>query len=124
MSCFEKTRYVQAFFRPYLQFCDVLRIKPHVTKNSKKLNSGKTMYFANHRSWADFFVDGLAHEQFIIARTLCGGASYVARYMVCVGVPGMAFTAWIHNYIWLFRRRKNINRQWFTGFFRECWDLR
>ncbi|KAK8806050.1 hypothetical protein WA171_007136 [Blastocystis sp. BT1] len=104
MSCWEKTNY----------FCEYLRIKPHVTKKSSKLLPGKTMYLSNHRSWADFFVDG----------TLCGGASYIARMMVCLGVPGMAFTAWINNYIWLFHRKKNINRSWFTEFFRKNWDMR
>ena len=44
--------------------------------------------------------------------------------MVAVAVPGMAFTAWINNYIWLFHRKKNISRTWFTEFFRKSWEMR
>lgn len=83
------------------------------------------MFLANHRSWADFFVDGFVfiHSRHP-SRSLCGGASYVARLMVAVAVPGMVFTAWINNYVWLFHRKKNINRNWFTEFFKKSWDLR
>ena len=66
---------------------------------------------------------GIHFVSSFIGRTLCGGASYIARMMVCLGVPGMAFTAWINNYIWLFHRKKNINRSWFTEFFRKNWDM-
>ena len=44
--------------------------------------------------------------------------------MVAVAVPGMVFTAWINNYIWLFHRKKNISRSWFTEFFRKNWEMR
>lgn len=83
------------------------------------------MFMSNHRSWADFFVDGYFFQfSFLPYRTLCGGASYIARLMVAVAVPGMVFTAWINNYVWLFHRKKNISRQWFTEFFRENWEKR
>ena len=84
------------------------------------------MYLVNHRSWADFFLDGydIRYNALVMCRTLCGGASYVARMMVAVAVPGMAFTAWINNYIWLFRRKRNISRSWFTEFFRQNWEMR
>ena len=102
-----------------------MRIRPHVTKKSKELRPGKTMFMSNHRSWADFFVDGYFFPiLFLSYRTLCGGASYIARLMVAVAVPGMVFTAWINNYVWLFHRKKNISRQWFTEFFRKNWEKR
>ena len=82
------------------------------------------MFLINHRSWADFFVDGFVSVDSYNSRTLCGGASYIARLMVCVAVPGMAFTAWINDYIWLFHRKRNINRNWFTSFFKANWDRR
>lgn len=83
------------------------------------------MFLSNHRSWADFFVDGYSYKQlYVIVSSLCGGASYIARLMVGVAVPGMVFTAWINNYVWLFHRKKNISRQWFTEFFRESWTKR
>lgn len=44
--------------------------------------------------------------------------------MVSAAVPGMVFTAWINNYVWLFHRKKNISRTWFTEFFKKHWDMR
>lgn len=67
---------------------------------------------------------GFCLNKILIASSLCGGASYISRLMVCLGVPGMAFTAWINDYIWLFRRKKGISRAWFTEFFRENWEKR
>ena len=41
-----------------LQCAEILDPRYICVKGSHKVNGGKTMYFVNHRSWADFFVDG------------------------------------------------------------------
>lgn len=53
-----------------------------------------------------------------------GGASYLSRMMVILGVPGPAFVAWINNFVWFFHRKRGISRDWLTEFFREHWNKR
>lgn len=53
------------------------KIIPRVSKKSETIEKGPIIYFCNHRSWADFFLDS----------ALVGGASYLARYAVIVAVP-------------------------------------
>ena len=89
------------------------------------LPSVVVFHYIHRPQFTHFFVDGYFFQfSFLSYRTLCGGASYIARLMVAVAVPGMVFTAWINNYVWLFHRKKNISRQWFTEFFRENWEKR
>ncbi len=90
--------------------------KPHiaVVKQSKPIKPGKTMFFANHRSWADFFMDGY----------MTGGSSYLSRYGVIAGVPGPCFCGYLYNFVLFFHRKRGINRQWFTDFFARKWSVR
>jgi len=72
------------------------------------------MFFSNHRSWADFFMDGY----------ITGGSSYLSRYGVIVGVPGPCYCGYLYNFVWFFHRKHGINRQWFTEFFAKKWSVR
>lgn len=88
--------------------------KISVVKQSQPIRPGKTMFFANHRSWTDFFLDGY----------ITGGSSYLSRYGVIVGVPGPCFCGYLNNFVWFFNRKPGIDRQWFTGFFARKWSVR
>ena len=96
------------------KFMDYLGVNIKVTPNSSKIQKGQVMFLCNHRSWADFFTD----------TCLCGGPSYISRYAVIFGVPGFAFCAWNSGCIWLFRRRRGIDRKKFTEFFAHNWKFR
>lgn len=85
-----------------------------VVKQSKPVRPGKTMFFSNHRSWADFFMDGY----------LTGGSSYLSRYGVILGVPGPCLTGYLFNFVMFFHRKKGIDRNWFTEFIKRKWAVR
>ncbi|KAK8791813.1 hypothetical protein WA158_005190 [Blastocystis sp. Blastoise] len=97
-----------------IHLTDILGAKEHLIKGAPEIAKGKVMFLCNHRSWADFFVDSVA----------VGGASYLSRLMVIVGVPGPAFVAWMNNFVWFFHRKRGISREWLTHFFEEHWKTR
>ena len=72
------------------------------------------MFFANHRSWADFFMDGM----------ITGGSSDLSRYGVIAGVPGPCLDGYVFSFVWFFHRKRGIDRNWFTRFFEKKWEKR
>lgn len=63
----------------------LLSVNLHTADVSKPVISGPVIYFCNHRSWADFFLDS----------ALLGGCSYLARYMVACAVPFPSLIGWL-----------------------------
>lgn len=100
-------------FRVTKSICDIMKIKFIHTKNSSPLEK-KALYLANHRSWGDFFVD----------QVVCGGAAYLARYMVILGTPFSGLYAWIAQSTWFFNRKKGIDRNALSKHLNEQWNLR
>lgn len=97
-----------------LQVADLFTPKIYTVKQSQPILPGKTMFFANHRSWTDFFMDGY----------MTGGSSYLSRYGVIVGVPGPCLCGYLFNFVWFFHRKRGIDRNWFTDFFAKKWAVR
>lgn len=61
------------------------KIVPRVSKKSEKIEKGPILYFCNHRSWADFFLDS----------ALVGGASYLSRLLVACACPMPALIGYL-----------------------------
>lgn len=81
------------------------------TRGSAELAPGEVMVLCNHRSWSDFFIDC----------GLTGGASYLSRMMVALGLPCSAMYGWLTGCVWFFNRRRGLSRDWFAQFFKRGW---
>ena len=82
------------------------------------------MYFVNHRSWADFFVDGWVKIVCINGRDMITGCSYLSRMAVIFAFPSACLCGYLNQFIWFFKRKRGISREWFTHFFDENWKAR
>jgi 1-acyl-sn-glycerol-3-phosphate acyltransferase len=98
--------------------CDVLGVRFYRAKLSEEMaissSERRVIYLCNHRSWADFFMD----------QAICGGASYLARYMVVIGTPVSSLFAWMSSSTWFFNRKRGLDRQAFFRFMEASWDKR
>ncbi|KAH9256327.1 hypothetical protein BASA81_005548 [Batrachochytrium salamandrivorans] len=96
--------------------CQVLGIRFLKSKHSQDLYQGdkKVVFLCNHRSWADFFVD----------QVTCGGASYLARYMVWLGTPVSSLYGWMTHSTWFFNRKRGLDRAQFSQFMESNWATR
>ena len=82
------------------------------------------MYFVNHRSWADFFVDGLEVRIRIKFRDMIPNSSYLSRMAVIFAFPTACLCGYLNQFIWFFKRQRGISRDWFTSFFKKNWAVR
>lgn len=85
-----------------------------VVKGSKPVRMGKTMYFMNHRSYADYFVDCF----------ITGGSSYLSKLSTIFSFPGPSYCGYLLNFVWFFYKHKGIDRKWFTRFVASKWNHR
>lgn len=72
------------------------------------------MYFVNHRSFADYFVDCF----------LTGGSSYLSRLAIILFAPGPSYCGYLLNFVWFFFKRRGMDRKWFTRFTASKWHVR
>lgn len=93
--------------------CHFMGVKFLRTLDSAELGNG-CVFLCNHRCWADFFVD----------QALCGGAAYLSRLLVIVGVPTSSLYAWLGRSTWYFNRKSGIDRTQFGSFIESLWKLR
>lgn len=82
------------------------------------------MYFVNHRSWADFFVDGLVSCLPLTTSDMIPNTSYLSRMAVIFAFPFPCICGYINQFVWFFKRQRGISREWFTSFFKHNWDVR
>lgn len=83
----------------------------YVVNGSKPVRNGHTMFFMNHTSVADSFLDCF----------LTGGSSYLSRLLIIFLCPGPSFCGYLLNFVWFFWKFKKINRNWFTKFMQSKW---
>ena len=86
----------------------------YVVNGSKPVRDGHTMFFMNHTSFADFFVDCF----------ITGGSSYLSRLAIIFLCPGPSFCGYLLNFVWFFWKFKKIDRNWFTKFMQSKWAYR
>ena len=82
------------------------------------------MYFVNHRSWADFFVDGYPLGTTVMGSDMLSNSSYLSRMAVIFAFPSACLCGYLNQFIWFFKRQRGISREWFTSFFKENWSVR
>lgn len=93
-------------------------------KGSKPIRGGKTMYFVNHRSWADFFVDGCNFLSRVTRSDMISNSSYLSRMAVVFAFPPACLCGYLLQFVWFFKRQRGISREWFTSFFKKNWAIR
>ena len=64
-----------SFHETCMKHCERTNVHFAKIKDSEEVSSDPVIFFCNHVSWADFFVDA----------AVCNGASYISRYMVMFG---------------------------------------
>lgn len=57
-------------------------------------------------------------------QAICGGASYLARFMVWVGTPVSSLYGWLSHSTWFFNRKRGIDRAAFAKFMEDEWTKR
>jgi 1-acyl-sn-glycerol-3-phosphate acyltransferase len=90
----------------------LLRVKFRTTTKSKTVMDDTTqpvVFLSNHRSFADFIVDS----------AFLGSTCFVARRMICAGVPCCAMWGIARGWLWTFQRgvkHKEGTSNWFLKF--------
>ena len=82
------------------------------------------MYFVNHRSWADFFVDGCNFLSRVTRSDMISNSSYLSRMAVIFAFPPACLCGYLLQFVWFFKRQRGISREWFTSFFKKNWAIR
>ena len=55
---------------------------------------------------------------------MIGGSSYLSRIAVVFAFPTAILCGYLNQFVWLFKRKRGISREWFTEFFRKNWAVR
>lgn len=72
------------------------------------------MFFMNHSSPADYFVDCF----------MTGGSSYLSQLSIILLCPGPCFCGYLLNFVWFFYKKRGIDRKWFSHFVNVKWNNR
>ena len=57
-------------------------------------------------------------------RDMITGCSYLSRMAVIFAFPSACLCGYLNQFIWFFKRKRGISREWFTHFFDENWKAR